>query len=45
MFMCWLCGIARFVENVFFANAEKARVVVKKSSSEDKLVKRYSDEY
>lgn len=45
MFMCWICGIARFVENVFFQNAEKAYVVVEKSNVTDKLNNRRSDRY
>ncbi len=45
MFMCWLCGIARIVEDVFFANAEKACVVVERTSRENKLTNRYNDKY
>ncbi len=45
MFMCWLCGIARIVENIFFTNAEKACVVVERSGSENKLKNRYNDQY
>jgi len=45
MFMCWLCGIARFVENVFFQNAEKAYVVVEKSDRVEKLSSRSNDRY
>ena len=43
MFMCWLCGIARIVEDVFFANAEKACVVVERPSRKAKLNNRYND--
>lgn len=45
MFMCWICGIARFIENVFFQNAEKAYVVVEKSNTADKLNNRRNDRY
>jgi hypothetical protein len=45
MFMCWLCGIARIVENAFFADAERACVVVERSSRENKLSNSCNDEY
>jgi|GEM_PF-6324427 len=45
MFMCWICGIARIIENAFFQNAEKAYVVVERSNAADKLNNRRSDRY
>lgn len=43
MFMCWLCGIARIVERVFFATAEKGYVVMKETSTDKKLSTRVSE--
>ena len=44
MFMCWLCGIARIVENVFFSETEKECTVIEKTSRKEKLSNAWNEE-
>ncbi|WP_432735722.1 hypothetical protein [Maridesulfovibrio sp. FT414] len=45
MFMCWLCGIARIVERIFFATTEKGCAVMKEVSRKEKLSTRCTEKY